>query len=384
MNALDGVVAELLASPRDGHVPPGAALLVAAGGRTFAGAAGIADLDSAEPMTLAHRHDLASVSKSLTTLALLVLIRRGLLAPESTLAALLGRERAGVHGDRTIEQLLRHRAGLAEWHPLYLAPGGVDDPLGVALALPPRYPADEGRHYSDLGFMALGGVLAAVTGMDLVPAIRALLLEPVDATGVGAGPVAGPVAAGPDGDAIEREMVMSGVPYPVDADPDAFDGWRRGTLRGGIADGNAFHAFRGAAGHAGWFAGPAGLLAIGLAIAEPERHGLWGADESTLLASAGPDEAQAFGLRRYRATWAGESREFLGHPGFAGSMLAASPAARPGEEPVVVVLASNRLHGRPAPGRGGLADVERMWRDALALADRHLNAFTTQNPGGRA
>lgn len=380
MNALDDVAAELLVRPRDGYVPPGVALRLAVGEQQHAGAAGLADLDTGAAMTTAHHHDLASVSKVLTALAALVLIARRELRLDATLGELLGAARAGRHRDRTIEQLLRHRAGMTEWHPLYLEPGAADDPLGAALARPPRYPADAARHYSDLGFMVLGGAIEAIAGGPLAAAIRALLLDPLGLAAIAPGVPAGPAAAGPDGDAIEREMVRSGVPYPVEVDPDGYPDWRHATLRGEIADGNAFHAFRGAAGHAGWFADPAALLALGQAIAEPERHGLWGAAESAALAAEGPDPGQALGLRRYRAVWDGREREFLGHPGFAGSMLAASPAAGPGAPPLVLALATNRLHGRPAPGRDRLADVERLWRDALALADRALHPST---PGAR-
>lgn len=362
-------------APRtEGHAPTGAVFAVVEDGRTDIVASGIADLGTGAPMTVGHAFDLASVSKTLTTLAVRRLIHLGALAEDTPVGSILG-VRAGVAAEATIDDLLRHRAGLREWWPLYLLPEAEEDPVAAALSLAPRYPRGAGRHYSDLGMQALGAVIAHVTGSAFAEAVRQVLLDPLSAATVSPGaPAAGmPVVAGPDGDAIEREMVRSGVPYPVDVDPAGF-AWRSGILRGEIADGNAFHAFGGAAGHAGWFGDADGMLRIAAAIAAPQAWGLGAASAAAFRAAV--DAGQGQGLLHYRMRWRGTDRLFLSHNGFTGALVAASPATDDQPE-VLTVLLTNRLHGRPAPGRDRLVPVDLLWREAMSRADALLHPSTT-------
>ncbi len=53
------------------------------------------------------------------------------------------------------------------------------DPAAAVDAIPLRYGLDEGRHYSDLGFMLLGRIIAAVTGAPLDAAVRELVTAPL-------------------------------------------------------------------------------------------------------------------------------------------------------------------------------------------------------------
>lgn len=371
---LDSVVDSVLVPRSDAHAPPGAAFAIMEGGELHVTARGAADLDGGATLTLGHSHDLASVSKTLTVLTLRRLFADGSLQEADTLGRLLG-SRAGQHSEVTLDELLRHRGGLAEWWPLYLMPDATDDPVAAALSLSPRYPRGQGRHYSDLGMQALGGVITSAVGLPFSEAVRALLLEPLQATTVTPGqPLPGtPAVSGPGGDAIEREMVRSGIPYPVHADADAFP-WRTGTIRGEAADGNAFHAFGGAAGHAGWFSDVDGLLRVAGAIADPDRYGL-GAETARALATT-LDPGQGQGLRIYRAHWRGEPRVFLGHGGFTGTFVAASPATGTAPE-VLTVFLTNRLHGHPAPERDRLVPVEPLWIETMGRADTALHPTTT-------
>ena len=370
-----GPVAEAVVAPRaTTHAPPGAAVAVEEGGVRHVAARGVADLDTGEALTARHAHDLASVSKTLTLLALRRLFADGALAESDPLARLLG-SRAGRHGEVTLDELLRHRGGLAPWWPLYLVPGFRDDPVATALARPAHSARGAVRAYSDLGLQALGGVIAAATALPFADAVRTLVLDPLGATTVTPGrPSPGmPAVSGPDGDAIEREMVRSGDPYPVDADADAF-AWRTETVRGVAADGNAFHAFGGAAGHAGWFSDVDGLLRVAGALAAPERLGLGERTASALATTLDPGQGQ--GVRVYRLRWRGEDRVFLGHPGFTGMFVAAAPATSAAPE-VLAVLLTNRLHGRPAPGRDRLVATEQLWLETMAHADAALHPTMT-------
>ena len=375
MNAdiLAPVAASIIEARLPKHAPPSAVFAVSEGGKSYVSAAGIADLDLGSASTRDHSFDLASVSKLLTTLALARMVAAGDLDTGDRIGHILG-SRAGVHAEVTIDQLLRHRAGLAEWHPVYLLPNVHEDPVRATLSVAPRYKRDSGHHYSDLGFQILGDIVSHVSGVRFDETVRQLVLKPLRARTVTAfrSGDGAPAAAGPDGDAIEREMVRSGIPYPVDADEKGFP-WRLDTLRGTIADGNAFHAFGAAAGHAGWFSDAAGALAIAAALGNPERIGATSA--ATVAMAAEIDPGQGAGTRTYRLRWRGVERLFLGHPGFTGTFIAASPATD-SEPEVLAVMLSNRLHGRPAPSRHDLSPVEDRWRDAMVLADRILNQPT--------
>lgn len=375
--SLDAVARVLLAPVGERTAPPGVVVAIAEGDDVRTGAAGVADVESDEPATTAHAQDLASVGKVLTTLATLALVGRGLLTLDTTVGAVLG-ERAGHASAATVEDLLRHRAGFRPWWPLYLEPGAAEDPVGVTLALPPLHEAGTTRIYSDLGMQVLGAVVARATGATFSDAVRALVLDPIGADTVtpGAPRVDLPALSGPEGDEIEREMVRSGTPYPVDRNDAAF-AWRSGTIVREIADGNAFHVFRGAAGHAGWFADVAGLLRIASALADPSilapDDGAIGT--AALLASA-VDDGQGLGVRRFDVTWRGRDRTLVGHPGFTGAFVAAAPEEG-GHPPLRVALLANRLHGRPAPRRERLADIDDLWRRVLTVADPHLTTPTS-------
>lgn len=369
-----GAASVVAHTPR--HAPPGAVLAIATGDDVHRAAAGTADLATGERVTLRHAQDLASVGKVLTTLAAQVLASRGALAMTDELGHHLGR-RAGAHREATLDELLRHRAGVLEWSPLYLDVSAQDDPIATALAMPPRG-ARGLRRYSDLGMMAVGAVIEQVTRLPYGAAVRQLVLDPLSASTImPTEPAADiPTLTGPDGDAIERAMVRSGDPYPV-AGADLPFTWRCAPLRRSIADGNAHHAFHAPAGHAGWFGDLDGLLRVASAIAQPELLGI--APHIAVELRIPRDSGQGQGLRHYRVRWRGRDRLLLGHPGFTGAFIGAA-AGDEGEPPLRVVLLANRLHGAPAPARHELADVETLWRGALAHADRILHPTSGGRP----
>lgn len=360
--------------PQGTAAPPGVVLARCdTGAGPTVHTAGTRDLRDGAPMTADTAHDLASVSKLLTTVALLRLVDARDLTLDDTLGGVLGT--AGPHADRTLAQLLEHRAGLVEWWPLYADPRTAEDPLGAVLRMPPRYAAGEARHYSDLGFQLLGAVVAAATGVAAEAAVHELVVTPLGLTATTpARPVAGPVAASSEGDTIERRMVATRTPYPLDVDVDAFTGWRTSTLSGEVNDGNAFHAFRGAPGHAGWFATVTDLLVLATALAtDPDDHGLWRRETLARFLHAGADPGQALGFRRYAAGTLHPTRDLWGHTGFTGAAVAFAPAT-PTEPPYAVALGTNRLHGSPAPTLDRLPSVDTLLARALRATDPEVAA----------
>src|SRR4051812_15155215 len=173
---------------------PGVALAVTTPRGTWSGAAGVADVTTAAPLTPDATFRIASVTKSFTAAATLRLVedhRLGLDDPidrhlsAETLAPL----RAGgydVHAI-TIRQLLSHRSGLAGDYaqlPDYVE-FVVENPqhhwtraeqvkFVTTRTRPLSAPGAE-EHYSDTGYILLGEVLERVTGGTLAAPYPSLL-----------------------------------------------------------------------------------------------------------------------------------------------------------------------------------------------------------------
>lgn len=318
---LADLASRLLARP---DAPPGAVLALGVADRDDIHASGLRSVrPDSLPMTADTSFDLGSVTKVVgTTTMLMSLVSSGRLSLS-----------------RDLEVLLRHRAGLWEWWPLYACPG---DPLDAVRALPLRYEADSGRHYSDLGFMLLGSVISSVTGLGLAESFTSLVSGPFGLSETSyAGPAGTAVAAGQVGDEIERRMVRTGQPYPVPVAVEAFTGWRSGVLAGSVGDGNAFHCFDGVAGHAGLFSTASDLLRWGRGLlASSAGAGPLDAEVVERFWAAGPDDGQRLG---FRSRSLGRCTAYE-HPGFPGAGVAVVPS-----HAATVVLLTNRLHRPGAP-----------------------------------
>jgi CubicO group peptidase (beta-lactamase class C family) len=330
--SLDGLVSGLVASG-----VPGALVAVERSGEVDFAVAGEARR-GVTPMAWDVRTDAGSVTKIVgTTAALMALVDAG----EMPL-------------DDRVRSLLEHRAGLWEWWPLYLTARG---PAAIDLIgrLPLRYSPGAGRHYSDLGLILLGDLVARVTGRPLAEAVETLALRPfgLSETTFRTPAPGGPVAASSRGDAIERAMVETGEPYPVTGDAAGFGRWRTHDLVGEVNDGNAFHAFGGAAGHAGLFTTAGDLLRFGRGMLDSlAGHGPVSARTARAFTTPGADPAQALGFR----IWDTAGGRVAGHTGFPGVAFGIVP-----ERDTAIVLITNRLH---APGPP--LSTDQMWTRVLA------------------
>lgn len=319
----------------------------------------LARLDDPAPLTPDSVFDLASVSKLAgTTAALMSLVESGAVDVAGPARDWL----PALPAEIRVRDLLRHRAGLAEWWPVYAASPeivasgtGPTDPAATIAALPARYPRDAERHYSDLGFMLLGLIVARAAGRPLDDAVRRLVFEPAGMTGAhyrpgGDGPAVPLVATG-HGDWYERRMLATDQPYPTGIAPSAFDRWREYTIVGEVHDGNAWHGFGGVAGHAGLFGGADDLVAFGRALLAAD--GPWRPETVRRFAAAGPDAGQGLGF------WRWPEHDAIGHSGFTGIRFGVLPDARR-----VVLLMTNRVH---ATGTR-LLDLNPYWDRILTAA----------------
>lgn len=224
--------------------------------------------------------------------------------------------------DLSVGHLLTHRAGLRPWWPLYLAGAhDRDSSLARAARLPLRDRPGASRVYSDLGYLLAGAVAELEGGDALDELARAHVLEPLGMTSSGYRPP-GPCVPTSLGDRVERRMVETGTPYPLDDDvrvaARTFP-WRTHRLVGEANDGNCWHALRGVAGHAGLFSTVADLVAFGQELLTHVRSG-----------------------GRPLGYWPTPGR--FEHPGFPGARFAVLPRCDR-----VVVLLCNRLYGGNEP-----------------------------------
>lgn len=356
-----------------GAAPAGVAVGLTAGELDVAAVAGLRTVDAGPvvraPLTADTRHDLASVTKVVTTTAVLRLVSDEQIdlddAVQRFVPSFIGDGKDSV----SIRDLLLHRGGLWEWYPLYIA----DDPEAFVDAIPLRFHRGSGRYYSDLGFILLGRVVRVITGLTLDDALAGLVTGPLDMTATtfarplggdpGSGRCPEDVAMSAFDDAIEIAMLDSGLPYPVPYRSSDFDRWRTDPIVGEVHDGNAFHAFGGVAGHAGLFSTLADLLALASALSRYDDHDeLWRPEIAADFFAPGPDPGQALGFRRYLIDVGGEQLNLLGHTGFVGCAVGFVPG-----RDIALAMASNRLVTTGPP-----ATTEQLWQLVIAAAGAEL------------
>lgn len=342
------VTAVLQAGVVDG-VFPGAVLQVRlAGGVVYHQAVGRTTYAvDASAVTLDTVYDLASLTKPLaTTRAMLQLIVSRRLDLAQPLRELLPEVGERPLGRATMEQLLRHAAGLPAWRPYYerlsREPEAVDAHGGCLRAKrvvldwiaaePLESAPGSASVYSDLGFMLLGFVIERVLGRPMEEWWRGEVMAE---------------SKRPTLDFIERPRTAASVfGATVEVAPTEEDPWRGRLLRGEVHDENAW-ALGGVAGHAG-------LFGTAEAVARSAQWWVegWESGDTTELSRL---------VRRFTSRAAnipGSSRglgwdtpsppsssgrwfpsQSFGHLGFTGTSLWVDPTSA-----LVVALVANRVH----------------------------------------
>jgi len=286
------------------------------------------------PMQPDTSFDLASLTKIVaTTSTIMELVTRDDLSIDDAVSHFLPSWNTSEKSEITIRHLLQHRSGLSEWRPLYISAAGSDEAHKLIAKAPLRYGIDSERRYSDLGFITLGAVIAAISGNSFIASVNELSLNKLQLT---ATRFASPldmdnVAATSRGDRYEKTMVETKVPYAVEENSEDFTGWRTRVLIGEVNDGNAFHLFKGVSSHAGVFSNAEDLLSFG--------ESLLNSPELEFFTQEGVDADFHLGFRSWVDTVDSCSTRFYGHTGFTGVFLAISPLHR-----AVFVGLSNRLH----------------------------------------
>ena len=149
-------------------------------------------------MTAGTLFDLASLTKVVaTTTAVLTLAGRRKLRLDDPAARYLPRFTALRDGPVTIRHLLAHTSGLPDTRKFYQWCSTRDELLRDLFATPLEAPPGTRVAYSDLGFLALGEIVAAVAGEPLDAAVRGLVTGPLGMTRTGYNPGAAQAGSPP-------------------------------------------------------------------------------------------------------------------------------------------------------------------------------------------
>ncbi|GAA4208417.1 serine hydrolase domain-containing protein [Actinocatenispora rupis] len=329
----DGLAA-LLAAGRTARLYSGAAWSVGtADGPLDRGTLGTLAWDG-PPVTADTRWDLASVTKPLVALAVLALLERGALGLDDPVGDHLPEYAGGEHAGVTVGRLLTHTSGLPGRQPLYRLHRTRPDLLAAVRALPLRTPPGTAVEYSSAGFVVLGLVAEAASGLGLADLVAATVTGPAAMTDTGFVPPA-----------ADRERCAATEDCP----------WRGHVVQGSVHDENA-EVLGGVAGHAGLFGPHTDLERLGIALL---RNG--SGDRGRLLsprtvAVAGASHTDGLTMRRglgwqcrdAHGSPAGDlfTADSYGHTGFTGTSLWIDPTLGR-----YAVLLTNRVHpSRDTPG----------------------------------
>lgn len=200
----DGVddLHDLLESVRAQHKLPGiAAAVFSADGLRAVGAAGTRKVGSDLPLTFTDRLSIASITKTMTATIVARLIERGSLAWETPLHEIYPELATTMRAEWrsvTIDQLLRHRAGLPPWmrHDDVLKSWVRQYPdasnrerryeaVKYVLARPSAYPPGTQYAYTNDAYLVLGNICEQVTGRSYETLLREELFDPLEMSAVG-------------------------------------------------------------------------------------------------------------------------------------------------------------------------------------------------------
>jgi CubicO group peptidase (beta-lactamase class C family) len=297
-------------------------------------------------------YDLASLTKPLVTgLLSAILIERGELRLDRTVAGYFPQFAKGQTAAITVRHLLTHTSGLPAWRPLrILTDNRRERVLETIAGLNLEYPIGTRVVYSDLGFITLGLLLEKISGASLAElaereifqllALEHTFFNPARAF------LTGVAACEMTGNAYERGMCEAGE---FQEKANAAGIWRANLIWGEVHDGNA-HFLGGAAGHAGLFSNAQDTFQLAEQFIA-ERTKLLAPETCSLFrTNMTPDlnEARSFAWQLAATTdsTAGNalSSDSFGHLGFTGTSCWIDSAFSR-----IFILLTNRTHTRTLP-----------------------------------
>ncbi|MEU4332443.1 serine hydrolase domain-containing protein [Nonomuraea dietziae] len=160
---------------------PGVQGAVRAGGQTWRGASGVADLATGRPVRPDMRHRVGSITKTFTAAAIMQQVEKGRVQLDAPISRYLPHVVPGERGEKiTVRMLLNHTSGIPDYllaaFPSLadMSAKSLDDNrfrhfspaelITMGLALPARKPGSLPGVYSNTNYLILGLLLEKVTG----------------------------------------------------------------------------------------------------------------------------------------------------------------------------------------------------------------------------
>lgn len=273
-----------------------------------------------EPLAPGARFDAASLTKPWTATLALALDARGELPLDTALRELYAAAGAWI-GEATLEDLLRHRSGIAAWTALGARLGKrlsdarelSDFLLSESLWMQTGQDRRELATYSDLGYILWGLAAEKATGRSLADLLDLHVTVPLGLAPLGA------LAGHPPPEEIVECRLDNGREVELAAEQGLKLSRQAPFLRGVPQDGNA-RALGRLCGHAGLFVTAEEMLALALEWQRPDCL-LTGEAVERALAGDGP---YALGWARQSADGSSGpamARDAFGHTGFTGGSL---------------------------------------------------------------
>jgi CubicO group peptidase (beta-lactamase class C family) len=300
-----------------------------------------------KPITREMLFDLASITKPVCTATLtLKMVEKGLLSLNSPVSEFFDGWSHGWRRNVRIKHLLTHSSGLPAWLPLYKTCKSKSEFLNAITQLDCEYEPGSRIVYSDLGFILLGFILEAVSGLSLDRLSNSEIFEPLKMY---------ETTFKPTGSLKAKAVATENCP------------WRGRVLVGEVHDENAY-ALGGVAGHAGLFS-----TAYDLAIFSQMmlNRGCYGSVR--VLKEETVEEAVKVWVkddhRRFGLGWAKPFEwpfpdESYGHTGFTGTSIWINP-----KMDLFAILLTNRIHpSRSNPACERINDVRRAFHRLIVEA----------------
>jgi CubicO group peptidase (beta-lactamase class C family) len=272
-------------------------------------------------------YDLASVTKTFTSIAVMQQVEAGRVDLDEPVASYLPEFAQHGKGDITIRHLLTHTAGLPAWLPLYSRYDTVEERLAAVLAVEPIASPGQRYLYSDLSLITLGLVVEKVTGRSLDQVIADRITKPLGMSDT----MFNPPASLRDRIAATEAQPWAGRPM----------------IRGEVHDENAW-SLGGVAGHAGLFSTARDLGVLAQTLLNGGRYGKARILDAETVRAMITNETARFPANSHGLGFELDQRWYMdalsspvtfGHTGFTGTSLVVDPLSGS-----FVVLLTNRVH----------------------------------------
>lgn len=171
---------------------PGAAVIVTRGDKVvYAGGAGLADVAASRPITADTVFRLASITKQFAAAVVLQLVAEGKLSLDDPVSRFLPRY-PDPGGRATVRQLLNHTSGIKSYTgiPGWMAGDKIARPYSTAELIaefrdqPADFQPGAQFAYNNSGYVLVGAVIEAVTGMPWHQAVEERIAKPLGLTSI--------------------------------------------------------------------------------------------------------------------------------------------------------------------------------------------------------